>query len=101
MNLKNIKIGIVGFGIVGQAIHHAFSKQNHTITYYDKFLSETGSLDQLVDTDCVFVCVPTDTVDQTCDVSVVESIVESLSTFILSSKKDLIDLLTFVKACVA
>lgn len=79
MNLTNIKIGIVGFGIVGQAIHHAFSKQNHTITYYDKFLSETGSLDQLVDTDCVFVCVPTDTVDQTCDVSVVESIVESLS----------------------
>ena len=43
MNLTNIKIGIVGFGIVGQAIHHAFSKQNHTITYYDKFLSETGS----------------------------------------------------------
>lgn len=62
-------IGIIGHGVVGQAIEHAFLTQSHQIKWYDKFKPHGHTLDELMDSECLFICVPTETIDQVCDVS--------------------------------
>ena len=73
-----MKIGIIGLGIVGSAIKTAFNQVDHLIFSYDKKDTST-SIHDLIDTDCIFVCVPTDTVNQKCDVSQVIDVVAKIS----------------------
>lgn len=73
-----MKIGIIGLGIVGSAIKTAFGQVGHLIFSYDK-KDTTTSIHGLMDTDCIFVCVPTDTVNQKCDVSQVIDVVAKIS----------------------
>ena len=73
-----MKIGIIGLGVVGSAVKIAFEHEGYTTYCYDKKDSRT-SIKDLLGTDCIFVCVPTDTVNQHCDVSQVTSVVNELS----------------------
>lgn len=56
-------IGIIGFGIVGQALAYGFSQADiadkYHIKYYDKF-KESSPLEEVVgDSEFIFICLPT------------------------------------------
>jgi len=76
--MKN-KIGIIGSGFVGSAVEIGFQQAANTITY-DKFECSC-SLNRVVDeSDIIFICVPTPmSADGSCDVSIVESVVDEIN----------------------
>lgn len=53
-----MKIGQIGFGFVGGALHRSFAKKGVKTAVYDKYL-EKGSIKNLLNTDVVFLCLPT------------------------------------------
>ncbi len=74
-----MKIGIVGFGVVGQALGRAFAPSGHSLRVYDKLQPpyNTSTNRTLVNAcDIVFVAVPTPGMpDGQCDLSQVEECV--------------------------
>jgi UDPglucose 6-dehydrogenase len=76
--MKN-KIGIVGVGVVGDAVKYGMEKLGHIVKVYDIKYEQT-SLNDVIDTDICFICVPTPTKNKyECDTSIVEKIVDSLT----------------------
>lgn len=70
MEKKIMKIGIVGLGHVGMAMHNLF--KNAVI--YDKF-KNIGSKEEINDCDAAFVCVPTPMKDNgACDTTAVDEV---------------------------
>ena len=66
-----MKIGIVGYGHVGSAMHELF--KNAII--YDKY-KNIGTIEEINECDVTFVCVPTPMAeDGSCDTSIVEDVV--------------------------
>jgi UDPglucose 6-dehydrogenase len=54
-----MKIGIIGIGVVGNAVYKSFRNKNMENLYiYDKY-KNLGSLDKLYDADIIFLCLPT------------------------------------------
>ena len=53
-----MKIGQVGFGFVGGALHRSLEKKAVETVIYDKF-QDIGSIDDLLSTDVIFLCLPT------------------------------------------
>jgi UDPglucose 6-dehydrogenase len=72
-----MKIGIIGLGVVGSATHDGLMQVGNSMTYYDIAHKETSMTD-VFDTDIVFVCVPTDTIDGQCNVTQVQKVVQQL-----------------------
>lgn len=57
------RLGIIGYGIVGQALAYGFSqpdiKDKYEIRYYDKY-KETQSLEEVIkNSEFIFICLPT------------------------------------------
>lgn len=52
------KVGQVGLGFVGGALHESFKKRGIETLVYDKYLN-IGSLEDLKDCEVVFLCLPT------------------------------------------
>ena len=52
-----MKIGIIGYGVVGQAIDYTL-REFYQVVKYDKFFA-CGKLEDIIATDMVFVSVPT------------------------------------------
>jgi len=74
-----MKVGIIGVGFVGSAVRHGLTRIGHDISVFDIKMPET-SLDSVLDTEVVFICVPTpSTQDGTCDTSIVEKTVDALA----------------------
>lgn len=72
-----MKIGIIGLGIVGGAVHYGMMKLGHTCLVHDLKLS-TKMVD-LLEADICFICVPTPSlVSGECDVSAVVEVVDTL-----------------------
>lgn len=73
-----MKIGIIGLGIIGSACKYGFDKLGHQTYVHDvKFLN--SSIKNVLQTDICYVCVPTPSKeDGSCDVSIVESVVDEL-----------------------
>lgn len=73
-----MKIGIVGSeGVVGNACKFGFQKNGHEVICHDILLGT--SIKDVVDTELVFICVPTPSKDDgSCDTSIVESVVEEI-----------------------
>lgn len=68
---NKIKIGIVGYGHVGKAMHGLFTEA----VIYDEPL-HIGSREEINDCDVAFVCVPTpQSKDGSCDASIVENVI--------------------------
>ena len=57
-NKEELKIGIVGVGMVGGALQRYFEKKGIKPLLYDKG-RELGSIDQVNEADVIFLCVPT------------------------------------------
>jgi len=53
-----MKIGICGLGFVGNAINEFFKKTSHLLYVYDKY-KNIGSINDMVITDMVYLCLPT------------------------------------------
>ena len=70
-----MKIGIVGYGHVGQAMHGLFKNA----TLYDKY-KNIGTQESINECDVVFVCVPTpQSSNGMCDTSAVEEVITWLT----------------------
>jgi len=53
-----MKIGQIGFGFVGGALHRSLKKKDVDTLIYDKY-QDIGSIDDLLDADAIFLCLPT------------------------------------------
>lgn len=73
-----MKIGLLGKGTVGQAVYEGLEYLGHTMSFYDPAYVES-KLEDVMGTELVFVCVPTNQLDNgDCDTSIVESTVNDL-----------------------
>ena len=52
-----MNVGIIGIGVVGGAIRHGFEKLGHNVVVHD--VKHKTKIEDVIDTDIVFVCVPT------------------------------------------
>lgn len=74
-----MKIGIIGRGIVGDAVYNGLAQIGHDMTHHD--VKDTTTIDHVVDTELVFVCVPTDSDQQgRCDTSIVQDVIAQLDS---------------------
>ena len=74
-----MKIGILGKGTVGTAVYNGLADLGHHMSFHDPGFPGSSINDVLV-TELVFVCVPTDsTATGDCDTSIVESVCAELS----------------------
>lgn len=73
-----MKIGIIGLGVVGSAVRDGLQQIGNSVNYYDIAHNNT-SLSDIVDSSIIFVCVPTETIDNNCDLSNIYSTVDSLN----------------------
>jgi len=73
-----MNIGIIGLGVVGGACKGGFEKLGHVIYVHD--IKHGTSISIIIDTDLVFLCVPTpSSQDGSCDTSIVENVVDTLN----------------------
>ena len=73
-----MKIGVVGLGVVGGAIHEGLKILEHETSVHDIKLDTT--LDDVLSTEICFICVPTPSGEHgECDVSIVNDIVRQLN----------------------
>lgn len=74
-----MKIGIIGLGIVGNATKDGLRQIDHQVSHYD--IKDNTSIDNVLDTEIVFVCVPTNSDSAgNCNVSQVVNTIENLSS---------------------
>lgn len=72
-----MKIGIIGRGTVGDAVYHGLAQVGNDLSHYD--IKDQTSIVDVINTDLVFICVPTDSTDTGhCDVSIVADTVARL-----------------------
>ncbi len=77
-NIEDLKIGIVGVGMVGGALKNYFEEKDFDIYLYDKG-QELGSMEEVNKADVVFICVPTPYIkDKGFDLSYVRDSCEKL-----------------------
>lgn len=74
-----MKIGIVGLGVVGNAIKFGFAKLGHEILEHDIRLDT--NISDVLDSEICFICVPTpEREDGHCDTSIVEDVAEEINS---------------------
>jgi UDPglucose 6-dehydrogenase len=74
-----MKIGIIGVGVVGQAIKSNFEAKGVLVICYDKNSESLYSYNDLLTTESIFLCVPTPTVDNHCDISIIKECIDRLN----------------------
>lgn len=74
-----MKIGIIGRGTVGKAVYEGLQYLGHQMSFVDPAYPET-KFEDILDTECVFICVPTNQAENgDCDTSIVENVISELS----------------------
>lgn len=88
--VRQFNIGIIGYGIVGQAVHYGFSRAN--VHIYDKY-KDTESLEEVVNaSEFLFLCLPTPTmVDESgIDLSIVDDAIAKIAKLASGTDKIII-----------
>lgn len=105
-----MRVGIVGLGVVGRALRDGFAQIGHSVMHYD-IVDPASSLEQLIESDIIYICVPTNTVNNRCDISEVvvtvgnlhklnySGIVAIKSTVLPGTTQALIDQYSNLKIC--
>jgi UDP-glucose 6-dehydrogenase len=74
-----MKIGIIGRGTVGSAVYEGLEYLGHDLSFFDPKY-EGSRLDDVLDTEVVFISVPTDqTSTGDCDTSIVDNVINELA----------------------
>jgi UDPglucose 6-dehydrogenase len=74
-----MKIGLLGRGTVGKAVYEGLEYLGHEMSFFDPAY-EGSKLDDVLNTDCVFICVPTEqAANGDCDTSIVDKVVKQLA----------------------
>lgn len=74
-----MKIGIVGWGVVGSAIGEGFKILGHEVMCHDTKLNTI--IDNVLNTEIIFICVPTPSItDGECDLSIVHKTIDDLKS---------------------
>jgi UDPglucose 6-dehydrogenase len=74
-----MKVGLLGKGTVGKAVYEGLQRLGHQMSFFDP-AHEGSKLEDVLDTECVFICVPTNQADNgNCDTSIVEKVVAQLA----------------------
>lgn len=83
-------IGIVGYGIVGQAVEYGFKKEPTSI--YDKYKNFLPLSEVCKKSEFIFVCVPTPMTEDYSgiDLSIVEEVVSEIASYIKNTDKILV-----------
>ena len=75
-----MKIGLIGRGTVGKAVYEGLNHLGHQMSFFDPAY-EGSTLQDVLDTDSVFICVPTNQAPNgDCDTSIVERVIAELAT---------------------
>lgn len=75
-----MKIGLIGKGTVGKAVFEGLNHLGHQMSFFDPAY-EGSTLQDVLDTECIFICVPTNQAPNgDCDTSIVEKVVGELNT---------------------
>ena len=73
-----MKIGLLGRGTVGKAVYEGLEYLGHEMSFFDPAY-EGSRITNVLDTECVFICVPTDqAANGDCDTSIVDRVVKEL-----------------------
>jgi UDPglucose 6-dehydrogenase len=73
-----MKIGLLGRGTVGKAVYEGLEYLGHEMSFFDPAY-EGSRIDDVLGTECVFICVPTDQAPNgDCDTSIVDRVVKEL-----------------------
>jgi UDPglucose 6-dehydrogenase len=87
-------VGVIGWGYVGSATGKGFSKnKKNKIFWYDKYKKSPNTLDEVVEkSEFIFVCLPTPMFRDYSgmDMSIVNAVVEEISSKVKNTKKVLI-----------
>jgi len=86
------KVGIIGFGFVGRAVHHGFAQTvDFNIYDIDPVVSQNTLEETIRESNYIFICVPSPTNVETgeCDTSILEGVIEESRKY-LTPKKILI-----------
>jgi len=76
-----MKIGCIGKGMVGNAIYEAFRTLDYNVSFYDPKIIESKFTD-ILDTDCVFICVPTlPNQKNECDITILIDVLDNLQFY--------------------
>ena len=88
------EIGVIGWGMVGQAIGKGFAtKSENQVYWFDKFKKSPHTLTQVVEkSEFIFVCVPTlvNDDDSGIDPSIVSEVVKASAKLALGTRKIII-----------
>lgn len=90
------KLGIIGYGIVGQAVAYGFSqpeiKDRYTITFYDKYKESTPIRQVISDSEFIFICLPTPMKanESGIDLSIIEEMIEKITEWTDNTDKIII-----------
>ena len=76
-----MKVGCIGKGMVGNAIFEGLKASNHDMTFYDPKYPNS-CFEDIVVTDCCFICVPTPPNEQNeCDVTILVDVLDKLKSY--------------------
>lgn len=84
------KIGIIGYGFVGQAANFGFKRKNNQIFIHDKFKSSLALKDVALKSDYIFICLPTPYKNNKIDLSIINEVVKKIAPFCINTKKIII-----------
>lgn len=81
-------IGIIGYGIVGKAVHHAFKDNN--VLYYDKYIKSTPLKEVVEKSEFIFICLPTPFKNDKIDLSIIDENLKEITKFTDNTNKIII-----------
>lgn len=82
-------IGIIGYGIVGQAVEHGF-KDTNNILYYDKYKPSNPLEDVVKSSEFIFICLPTPYKEDRIDLSIMNESIEKIAELSKNTNKIII-----------
>ncbi len=84
------KIGVVGFGYVGQALRYGFESQESKIYFYDKFKHSSSLKEVVENSEFIFVCVPTPYKDDKIDLRIMDENIDEIARYAVGKDKIII-----------
>ncbi len=81
------KVGIIGYGVVGEALEYGFGKKGDTIKYYDKFKPSSPLEEVVRESELVFVCLPTPYRDKKIDLTIMDENVREIDQYAKGTDK--------------